>query len=238
MPSVFILDFAYAAGVALSPTPIVVVILMLFSQRGRPNALAFLLGWVVGLGLLVVVLLALTQAGILLLQANTVFARPAIQILLGLGVIWLAHKEWGKVPRRHTTEMSQKWMGPVNAWLSKSSDKVTPGRAFVLAILMSSLSPKNIALMLAIVLTTTQADLQAGMTLVLFLIFVFISSVTVGIPVLYALLKGQDADEALNQWKDWVIENRGRALALLLLVLGGILVFNGIVALLEQFAAG
>ena len=38
-----------AVGVALSPIPIIAVILMLFSERATVNGLAFLFGWIVGI---------------------------------------------------------------------------------------------------------------------------------------------------------------------------------------------
>ena len=38
-----------AIGVAISPVPIIAVILMLFSKRARSNGIAFLVGWVVAL---------------------------------------------------------------------------------------------------------------------------------------------------------------------------------------------
>ena len=39
----------FAIGVAISPVPIIAVILILFAPRARLNGPAFLLGWVVGL---------------------------------------------------------------------------------------------------------------------------------------------------------------------------------------------
>ena len=38
-----------ALGVAISPVPVIAVILMLFSERAKQNSLAFLAGWVVGI---------------------------------------------------------------------------------------------------------------------------------------------------------------------------------------------
>ena len=47
-----------AVGVALSPIPIIAVIVMLLSARGRANSAAFLAGWIVGVvGACVVLLL-------------------------------------------------------------------------------------------------------------------------------------------------------------------------------------
>jgi hypothetical protein len=45
----------FAIGVAISPLPIIAVILVLFSERARTNALAFVTGWIVGVTAVVVV---------------------------------------------------------------------------------------------------------------------------------------------------------------------------------------
>jgi threonine/homoserine/homoserine lactone efflux protein len=39
----------FAVGVALSPVPIIAVVLMLSTPNGRVGGLAFLIGWVVGI---------------------------------------------------------------------------------------------------------------------------------------------------------------------------------------------
>jgi len=49
-------------GVAVSPFPIIAVILMLLTKRAKSNAPAFLAGWVVGLAVVgVIVLLILNR---------------------------------------------------------------------------------------------------------------------------------------------------------------------------------
>jgi predicted histidine transporter YuiF (NhaC family) len=53
----------FAIGVAISPVPIIAVILMLFSARARVNGLLFLLGWAVALGVVSGVAYALSDAG-------------------------------------------------------------------------------------------------------------------------------------------------------------------------------
>ena len=53
-----------ALGVAISPLPIVAVVLVLLSARGRSNGPAFLLGWIVGvLGAGAIVLLVAGRTG-------------------------------------------------------------------------------------------------------------------------------------------------------------------------------
>ena len=41
----------FAVGVGISPVPIIAVILMLGTPRGRVNGPMFLLGWLAGLGI-------------------------------------------------------------------------------------------------------------------------------------------------------------------------------------------
>ena len=50
-----------AVGVALSPVPIIAVILMLVTPQARVNGPAFVLGWLVGLGAVGVIVLALAS---------------------------------------------------------------------------------------------------------------------------------------------------------------------------------
>ena len=52
-----------AIVVAISPVPIIAVILVLFSARARTNGPAFLVGWIVGLAVVGAIVLALSDAG-------------------------------------------------------------------------------------------------------------------------------------------------------------------------------
>ena len=55
---------SFGVGVALSPVPIIAVVLMLATPRGRVNGPVFLAGWVVGLAFVgAVVLLAASGGG-------------------------------------------------------------------------------------------------------------------------------------------------------------------------------
>jgi Sap, sulfolipid-1-addressing protein len=52
-----------AIGVALSPIPIIAVVLMLTTPRARANGPAFVLGWLLSLGVVGAVVLALAGSG-------------------------------------------------------------------------------------------------------------------------------------------------------------------------------
>ena len=52
-----------AVGVALSALPIVAVVLMLVTPRGRVNGPAFIIGWWLGLGIVGVIVLSVAGDG-------------------------------------------------------------------------------------------------------------------------------------------------------------------------------
>lgn len=228
MGSVLLFDMLYALGVAISPTPVILVILMLFGTRGRVNALGFLIGWIVGLFLLGAIIFALVTAGVFILNRNMGIVRPIVLVLAGAGLLYLAYLEWAKPVDPSPDLEGPKWLATADRLLARSSGHLTPLRAFVLAIVMSAISPKNITLMLAAMLALTQANLSPQGVVILFLLFVSISSLTIGVPVGYALIKGDRAEEALKEWKQRIIANSPRAFAILIAIIGIVILVNGL----------
>ena len=51
-------SLAFAVGIALSPIPIIAVVLILTSAKARVNGPLFVLGWLVGLGIVGAIVLA------------------------------------------------------------------------------------------------------------------------------------------------------------------------------------
>ena len=82
-----------AIGVAISPLPIIAVILMLFSKRGhRSNGLAFLAGWVLALAVVGTVVLLLANAGKISAGGTPSMISYLIKLLLGLLFWFLAYR--------------------------------------------------------------------------------------------------------------------------------------------------
>jgi len=227
MGTVFLLDLAYAAGIALSPTPVVVVILILFSTSKRRTALAYLVGWMIGLLVLGIILLALTRAGLDFFESRTPVARPLADLIVGLILLMLALYEWRQRPKRDAKPKESGFLNRLDKMLT-SSEVITPLRALGLAIVMSAASPKNIALMVAAGLAISRANLALSDTALLLIVFVIISSITIGIPVIYALVAGEKAQERLVQSKTWLLENNARVVAVMLFVIGLFLVVKGL----------
>jgi threonine/homoserine/homoserine lactone efflux protein len=86
----------FAAGVAISPIPIIAVILMLFSAKARSNSVSFVLGWLIGLLLAGAVVLAI---GLDASEGGASDASGVIKILIGVLFLFLAWKQWSGRPK-------------------------------------------------------------------------------------------------------------------------------------------
>jgi threonine/homoserine/homoserine lactone efflux protein len=100
-----------AIGVALSPIPIVAVVLMLGSARGRANGPAFLVGWVAGIAITGTILLVIAGA-----IGGSDNGEPAtwvswLELALGLMLVLLALKQFRARPRRDEEPATPEWMG-------------------------------------------------------------------------------------------------------------------------------
>jgi threonine/homoserine/homoserine lactone efflux protein len=208
-----------AVGVALSPIPIVAVILMLGTPRARTNGPAFALGWIAGLTVVSVIVLVLfggaDDSGST--TSDTVeWGKVALGVLF-LGMAW---RQWKKRPHAGETAPMPKWMAAV--------DHFTPIRALVLGVGLSAVNPKNLALTLAASASIAQAGLSAGDDAIAIAIFVVLGSVTVAGSVLFYLVARDRAEEPLASIKVFMIQHNAVIMLVILLVLGAKLIGDGI----------
>ena len=88
----------YAIGIALSPVPIIAVILMLLLARARENGPAFLAGWVIGIAVLTTVIVIIAKMFGADSDEDASDLVDWIKIVLGLGMLVLAYKQWQTRP--------------------------------------------------------------------------------------------------------------------------------------------
>ena len=88
----------YAIGVAISPVPIIAVILMLFSARARVNGPMFLAGWVVALGAVSAVAYALADASDAATDSTAGDTVSWGQIAVGVFFLLVAARQWRSRP--------------------------------------------------------------------------------------------------------------------------------------------
>ena len=209
----------YSVGVALSPVPIVAVILMLTTPKGRANGLAFALGWVVGLSAAATIVLVVTGGSD---QSGSATADSVNWAQLAIGVLFLAMagRQWRKRPRDGEAPELPGWMATV--------DHVGPGKALGLGILLSGLNPKNLALAAAAGAALAQAGLDVGGDVVGVAVFVVLGSVTVAGLALFAAIAPRAAAAPLSSIKTFMSTHNAVIMMVILLVFGAKLVGEGV----------
>jgi hypothetical protein len=206
----------FAIGVAISPIPIIAVILMLFSAKARVNGPSFLLGWIVGLGAVSGIAYALTNASDAATDSGASDTTSTLKIVLGVVLLALALRNWRHRNLPHTPP---KWMQAI--------DSMTPVKAFALAVLLSAINPKNLILTAGAAAGVGQLGLDTSASIVSIAVFVAIASISIAGPVLYYLVAGASAKEHLDELKGWLEANNATVMAVLLLVFGVVLISKG-----------
>jgi len=211
----------YAVGIAISPIPIVAVILMLFTRRAGSNGPAYLAGWIVGLFLVIIVVQLL--AGLLgVMPGSSPGWIGWVRLFLGVVLVVLGVRRWTSRPSTGTA-------APLPAWL-QAVDDLRPGTAFAMGALLSGVNPKNLALGLAATLVLVEEGLSGVESLLAVVVFVATASATIAGPVIYQLFGGQSARTSLDTWRTWLEDNNATVMAVLLVVFGVVLVGHGLAA--------
>ena len=123
-----------AVGVALSPIPIIAVILMLDTPKARSNGPAFTVGWVVGLVAVSVIVLLVAHGAD---DPDSASSTSVNWVTLGLGVLFLglAAKQWRTRPKKGEEPVMPKWMASV--------DGFTAPKSLVLGLALSACEPEE-----------------------------------------------------------------------------------------------
>jgi threonine/homoserine/homoserine lactone efflux protein len=200
-----------AIAIALSPLPIVAVVLMLATPRGRVDGPAFVVAWIVVLALITGLVVAL--AG----DPTTDGGAPAgwvnwLRLILGLGLLGVGVKQWKGRPKGDEPGELPKWMNAL--------DEFEWYKALAAGVLLSALNPKNLLLAIAGGAAIAQAGLSSGQEVAAVAIFVLIGTIGVAAPVVVYFAMGDRAGPVLESLRDWMARNNATIMAVLLLVIG------------------
>jgi hypothetical protein len=212
-----------ALGVAISPIPIIAAILMLLSPKARATSVGFLIGWVGGIVVAVVVfaLLSSVLPGRGADAANPVTA--VIHLLLGVLLLVLALRQWRRRPKAGEEPALPKWMQAI--------DQVTFAKALGLGFLLSAVNPKNLLLAAAAGNDIGAADVGTGSIVTAIAVFTLVGASTILIPVVGYLFAAEKLKTPLAALRGWLAKENAVIMAVLLLVLGVDVIGKGIAAL-------
>jgi threonine/homoserine/homoserine lactone efflux protein len=205
-----------ALGVAISPVPIIAVILMLFAPKAGGASFGFLAGWVIGIALAVTAFALIAGTAGMGTGTQPSTLASWLKLLLGLLLIYLAYKNW----RERGAAVLPKWMSAI--------DSMTAGKATGLGFLLSAVNPKNLALCAAAGTVIGGGGLSGADNVLTVVIFTILAALTVAVPVIgYAVAKDRMRGP-LDRLKSWLETNNAIVMAVLLLVLGVVLLGKGI----------
>lgn len=206
-----------AVAVALSPIPIVGVVLVLGTPRARVTGAAFACGWIFGLAALSTLVVLVLGSGV---DGDTETGIEWLKVAIGLLFFAMAAQQWRKRPRAGEVAELPRWMDSVAS--------ITAPRAAALGAGLSGANPKNLALTLAASASISEAGLdRADMTLAI-LVYVALGSVTVAGSVLVYLLSPQRAARPLAAVGRFMSANNAVIMMVVLLLLGAKLLGDGL----------
>jgi hypothetical protein len=209
-----------AIGIAISPVPIIAVILMLMTPKARGNGLAFLAGWLLGLAVVGTVVLIVAGTAGVDTSSGPSDTVSAIKLVLGGLFLVIAWRQWRSRPRPGDEAPLPKWM--------RALDKFTPGRALAVAALLSGVNPKNLILDATAAADIAQAGLSGIDQAVVLAVLIVVGSLGIIAPVVVYLAMGSRSAAVLGGWRTWLAANNATVMFVLFLVFGFVLIGKGI----------
>jgi threonine/homoserine/homoserine lactone efflux protein len=201
----------FAAGVAVSPLPIIAVVLVLMGERSRAAGVAFLLGRLVGLSIvvgLIAVLIALIP------EQEEELVSAGIRLLIGLALIGLAFKKWRSKPEGFARQLP--------GWMS-ALEQMPPPRIFVVSIVLSLINVKELLLIVGVGVTIGDADLPLHEEVIAVAVFVALASTLVAVPVIATLVAPKRMAVVLVSVRAWLVQHQTAVMSVVLLVIGALL---------------
>ena len=210
-----------AVGIAISPIPIIAVILMLLSPRAKGTSVGFMIGWLAGIVVAIVVFTLLSSVISQRSSGGGSSAGGVIKIIFGVLLLFLAFRQWRERPAKGEQATMPKWMSAI--------DSMTAAKALGLGFLLAAVNPKNLLMAASAGLIVGGAGLGFGQGLALvIIIFVLLAACTVVIPVIGYLIASARLAGPLDRLRGWLVENNSTIMAVLLLVIGVAVIGKGI----------
>lgn len=211
---------SYGVAVALSAFPIIGVVLMLATPRARTNGPALLLGWSLGLALVGTIVLLVSGGVGPSDQGQPADWVSALDLTLGVLLLWVAVKEWRGRPRDGKEVPLPKWMRTV--------DSFTPVKALALGTAMSAVNPKNLLLSIAAASAIARTDTSAGAQAVALAVYVVLGALGPGTPVVLYFALRERSKRILDDLKLWMEQHNTAIMAVICLLFAAKLVGNAI----------
>jgi hypothetical protein len=207
-----------ALGVAValtSPGSVVAVIALLSLSSGARRGLAFIVGWLLAIGLIFALVILVLQ-GQDFHSRSTSSSRVASVVEIVLGCMLLVVVAWmHRRPEHEPKSQSQpKWLARVDSshWLLE----------VVVGLIMLSY-----ALTLTAAAETLKANVGSADAALAGLVFAAASILTITAPLVVVAVAPDRAGAVLTEWRNWVLAHSRSILLVALVVIGAALIAKG-----------
>ncbi|MGY1553029.1 GAP family protein [Microbacterium sp. A588] len=210
-----------AVAVAISPIPIIAVILMLMSPRSKQLGIGFLIGWV--LGILVATTVFTLLAGVIPEPSSSGESQPVIgviQLVIGLLLILLGIRQWRSRPAVGVE-------AELPAWMSKI-DSLRAIAALGLGFALAAVNPKNLLVAGAAGTVIGRAGVDLGSSMIAIACFIVVAALSVAAPVLITIITPDKAAQVLARVRTWLAANNATIMTVVFIVLGSQVLGKGI----------
>ncbi|MCZ4099880.1 GAP family protein [Streptomyces sp. So13.3] len=201
-----------AVGIAVSPIPLIAIVLMLATPRGRVNGTAFAAAWMVTLAVVSVIVVLAGSGADARVSSDPASWTSWVKLALGILLLLLAGMQWRGRPQDGQEAQLPRWMESIEAF--------SPAKSALLAAALVGVSPKNLILAVGGALSIASSSAGSGGKTVAIGLFVLIGSLCALVPLGVFLLGGDRAVTILQSWKTWMAAHNAAITAVLLIVLG------------------
>lgn len=203
---------------SVSPSTIVVFILLLSTTRARVNATAFFIGW--GISLVIVFAVTYAVGGDRAVRQGTGSTVAAVlEILLGIALGLLAARQWRRRNEPGTGS-------GVSKKLTARMKKLSPWEAATVGILKQ---PWTLTAAAAVVLVRHHSAFVIAV--VSFLAFTLLSTATVGLIFLYFARRPGEAEAHLSALRDRLAQAGPAIFAIVCVAVGAFLIADGAIGI-------
>lgn len=210
----------YAMAVAISPIPIIAVVLTLLSPKAKAASIGLLAGWIAGIIVTVTLFILVSEMLPEDRSDGSMLILGTIKIALGAAFLFMAIRQWRSRPKKGMEVTLPTWMQAI--------DKASVMSAAVIGFLLSAVNPVNLLMLGRAGLTIGSSELRGGSLAIVVAVFVAIAASTMVIPVVGYLFAARKLARPLELLRGWLASNNAIVVALLLLVIGVVMVFEGL----------
>ena len=207
-------------GVALSSVPIMAVVVILLSPRGRASGVGFLIGYFIGL-VLVTMVFTIGLAYLPRIQGHP--RQPIVGTLeILLGAVMIGYAVYGVRRTRRLAKNPSELPPEVPIWLRRMA-KLGPFQAFAVGIILN-LRPKALVLAIAAGLAISASGAKLTEALVVTGVYVVIGCSTVAVPVVVVFAAPERAGTILKRMRTWIERNSHLVSSVVILMVGVVLI--------------